>query len=104
MKFAGVRMKILLVKYVCKEGQREAFYKAIKENKIDELSRKDKGNLKYDYSYSTEESNVLVLNEVWESDEDAQLHMETKHFEKLGALKAKFVDEVKIEKYKAEIF
>ena len=97
-------MKILYVKYVCKDGKREAFYNAIKENKIDELSRKDKGNLKYDYSYSTEENNVLVLNEVWESDEDAQLHMKTKHFEKLGELKAEFVVEVKIEKYRAEIF
>lgn len=104
MKFVGVRMKILLVKYVCKEGLREAFFKAIKENQIDVLSRQDKGNLKYDYSYSAEEKNVLVLNEVWESDVDAQAHMEARHFAKLGELKAKFVDEVKIEKYKAEIF
>ncbi len=95
-------MKVLFVKYICREGQRAAFFKAIKKNQIDVLSQSEKGNIRYEYSYSAEDKNVLILNEVWKDDDSLKAHGGSAHLKKLRELKAEYVDEVKIEKYKAE--
>lgn len=94
-------MIIVLVKYNCKPNCREAFLNALKENSIDTISKGEPGNFKYEYSYSTEDSDVLFLTEIWESAEALKLHGEAEHFKKLGGLKNAYVESAEIKKFEA---
>ncbi len=94
-------MFILLVKYKCKQGLRENFYKAIKDNKIDDLSRYEEGNIRYEYSFGVEDDE-LVLTEVWQDGDAIETHKNSAHFAKIGELKEKYVENTEIVKYSAE--
>lgn len=94
-------MFILLVKYKCKPGCRDAYLDAIRNAGIDELSKSEEGNIRYEYSFGLEED-VLILTEVWKDAEAIEIHKNSEHFGKLGELKAEFVDYTEIIKYSAE--
>ena len=55
---AIVNMFVLLVRYKCKQGCRDRYYKAIKENHIDELSQAEEGCIRYEYSFSVAEDEL----------------------------------------------
>ena len=95
-------MIIVLVKYNCKEGNRDSFLGAIKERGIDVLCQKENGNIKYEYSFSTEDSDVLFLTEIWENIDVLNAHWQTEHFKTLGELKDTYVDSTEIQKFEAE--
>lgn len=82
-------MKIYVTyKFLTKED-RDAFYKAIKENHIQELSLSDEGCLKY--SYTPKDDTVLFLNEEWAS-QDLQLkHLTQPHMDLLKELKNQYL-------------
>lgn len=75
----------------------EGFYREIRELGIDVLSRKEDGNICYEYYWPTERENELFLLEKWKSKEAQQLHSQQAHFKKLGELKAKYSVETKLE-------
>ena len=81
-------MKIYVTyKFLIKED-RDAFYKAIKENQIQELSLSDEGCLKY--SYTPKDDTVLFLKEEWAS-QDLQLkHLTQPHMDLLKELKKQY--------------
>ncbi len=79
------------VTYECKPGMREAFYKAIRENEIDEKCRKENGNVRYEFFYSIELPDRMFLVEAWESPEASAAHRETAHYFKLQELKKEYV-------------
>lgn len=95
-------MIILHVKYNCKPDCREAFLNAIKENRLDEASRNESGNLKYDYSFDAEDKNALILTELWKDKDAVAFHNGTEHFKKLGEMKAEYVESVEIQRFEAE--
>lgn len=95
-------MIIVLVKYVCKPGKREAFLKAIQERGLDAKSRAEVGNGKYEYSFSTTDPDVLFLTEFWQDKEVLATHGQMPHFKALGELKQQFVDAVEILRYEAQ--
>ena len=97
-------MLIINVKYTCKSGSRDAFLNAIKENKVGELSRAEKGNVKYEYSCSVLDENVVILNELWESPDFIPAHRDTEHFKKLTAFKDEFVEKAEITRFLGEPF
>ena len=47
----------------------EGFYKEIREIGIDILSRKEDGNVRYEYYWPAEHENQLFLLEIWETKE-----------------------------------
>lgn len=87
--------------YTVIDGKREEFYKAIKEEKIAELSRAEEGNLKYEYYLSTEDYNKLLLIEVWKDKSSQEIHKESSHYKKLQLIKSKYVLDTLIEIYQA---
>ena len=95
-------MIIVLVKYNCKAGNRDSFLGAIKERGIDKLCQDENGNVKYEYSFSAEDSDVLFLTEIWENIDVLNIHSQTEHFKKLGELKDTYVDSTEIKKFQAE--
>ena len=90
-------MIILNVIYSCKSGQRAAFLDAIKAEGLDDASRNEGGNSKYDYYASTKDPDELLLIEHWQ-DEDAL----KPHFKRLGQLKEEFVENTEIGKYSTQ--
>lgn len=81
------------VHYFVKEGKRADFYRAILEQGIADGARAEDGNEKYDYYFSPDNENELVLLELWRSAEAVQAHMETPHYKALGELKKEYVTE-----------
>ena len=91
-------MLTLYVTYHCKTGQRDAFYRALCELGVSEGSRAERGNLRYDYYFSAEQEDDLLLIESW-TDQDCQSeHSKTERFQRLQELKARFCEQVEIDR------
>ena len=90
------------VHYYLKDGKREEFYRTIMERGIAAASRAEKGNEKYDYFYSPDNKNELLLIELWASEEVLKQHWETEHFKALGELKKEYVADAVISRYEVE--
>ena len=93
--FERKNMVILLVRYKCKTGCRDMFYEAIKNNYIDEMSRSENGNIRYEYAYGIVEDE-LILTEIWKNENAFELHKNMDHFKRLGDIKKEFVEETEI--------
>ena len=100
------------VHYYLKDGKREEFYRTLMESGIAAASRAEKGNEKYDYFYSPDNKNELLLIEnfdemyrellqedSWLLEEVLKQHWETEHFKALGDLKKKYVVDTVISRY-----
>ena len=88
------------VHYFVKAGMRQAFYDAIMQSGIAAASRAEAGNEKYDYYFDPENENELLLLEIWRDAEAVRLHGETPHFKALAALKAEYVTETVIRRFR----
>lgn len=92
------------VHYYVKDGMRGDFYRAILEQGIADAARAEEGNEKYDYYFSPDNENELVLLEIWSSAEAVQFHMQTPHYQALGELKKDYVNETVFRRFEiAEI-
>ncbi len=90
-------MKIFVeVHYYVKEGKREEFYNEVISRGIADSSRAEVGNEKYEYYFSPENENELLLLEIWSSPEAVKLHGQMEHYKALGELKAEYVTDAKI--------
>lgn len=86
------------VKYILKQGQRDAFYNAIVEQGIDVAAENEDGNIKYDFDIPVDERDVLYLHEMWKDAEALTLHGQMEHYKALALLKEKYVLDTIIEK------
>ena len=93
-------MIILNVTYKCMPCMREKFLEAIKAEGIDEASRNEAGNLKYDYYFAEADCDELLLVENWADEEALRIHHDEPHFKRLSELKEGFVKETIKEEYK----
>ena len=80
---------------------REKFLETIMAEGLDEASRAEEGNIKYDYYIPTDGSSDLFLLEKWRDKEALSEHMQTPHLKRLAELKADYVNETIIERYEA---
>ena len=96
-------MILIIVKYNCKSGCREAFLKNIEEQGIDEKCRAEEGNIQYAYSFDPHDSDVMYLTELWRDDEALSNHGKMEHMKALGAIKALYVDSTEVKKYQASV-
>ena len=92
-------MLILHVTFHCRAGGRDAYFAALQEAKIGELSRADEGNIKYDYYYSTADPDEILLVEKWENEELLKKHLAQPHLVKSGELKKQYGVESVLEKF-----
>lgn len=87
------------VRYIIKEGMRDHFYNALLEEGIISDSKKEPGNIKYDYYYPLDCDRSLCLMEMWTNEHAVMLHSHTSHYERLQALKKQYVEKVQIHRY-----
>ena len=93
---------ILYVKYHAKPGCRESFERQVVEEGILTLIREEKGCLAYDYYFSAQDADELLLIERWESAAHQRVHMEQPHMARLKAIKEQFVDSTAVGKVHLE--
>ena len=83
----------LFVKYTAKPGMRESFVRTLVEKGIVTAIRGENGCLCYDYYFSAQDENVVLLIEKWESEEHQRIHMTQPHMTELMAIKEEMVAE-----------
>ena len=93
---------ILYVGYHAKPGCRESFVRQVVEEGILTLIREEKGCLAYDYYFSAQDADELLLIERWESAAHQRVHMEQPHMARLKAIKEQFVDSTAVGKVRLE--
>lgn len=82
---------ILYVRYQAKDGCREAFVREIVETGILTLIREEAGCLAYDYYFSAQDENEVLLIERWESAAHQRVHMEQPHMARLREIKETYI-------------
>lgn len=90
----------LFVTYVAKDkASIQSFYEAVKEEGIIAASQKEEGNIRFDYYFSAERENELLLLENWKDREAQVYHDNLPHMDNLDAIKAKYGIETSIEEF-----
>ncbi len=92
-------MFTIYVKFECYEGKREAFVEKVREQGILAAIRAEEGCHRYDYYFSAENANELLLLEAWETKKHQEVHMTQPHMEKLRALNAEHIASAKLGEY-----
>ncbi|MBQ0037694.1 MAG: antibiotic biosynthesis monooxygenase [Clostridiales bacterium] len=81
----------LFVKYTAKPGMRERFVRTLVEKGIVTAIRNEAGCICYDYYFSAQDENVVLLVEKWESAEHQRVHMTQPHMAEVKTVKEQFV-------------
>ena len=89
---------ILYVRYTAKPGCRESFVRDIVEAGILTQIRQEDGCLAYDYYFSAQDENELLLIERWQSAGHQRVHMQQPHMTRLRELKAQYIDDTEVGK------
>ena len=92
-------MEILNVIYKCRPGMRGEFLETIKAEGLDEASRAEAGNRRYDFYFADADPDELFLLEYWSDAEAVRIHNNQPHFRRFGELKAEYVLETVLERY-----
>ncbi len=87
---------ILYVYYTAKPGCREQFVREIVRRGILTAIRNEEGCLAYDYYFSAQDENVILLVEKWASAAHQRVHMEQPHMAELKTIKEQFVDDTRV--------
>lgn len=97
-----IEMYTIYVKFECQPNQREAFVQKVREEGILAAIRAEDGCHRYDYYFSEENENELLLLEAWESKEHQQVHMTQPHMAKLRELNAEHIVSVSLGEYECK--
>ena len=92
----------LLVTYTAKSGCREQFVRDIVTQGVLTAIRAEEGCLLYDYYFSAQDENVVLLMERWESEAHQRTHMTQPHMADLRAIKNQYIDSVRLVKVQEE--
>ncbi len=92
----------LHVNYTAKPGCREQFVRQIVSRGILSAIRAEDGCRKYDYYFSAQDENEVLLVERWESEAQQRIHMTQPHMADLRALKEEYIASVTLVKVQEE--
>jgi quinol monooxygenase YgiN len=88
--------QLMLVTYTVKPGLRSVFHQIILDEKLQEASRNEPGNIAYDYFLSVDNPDELLLVEKWTDMKSLDEHRLLPHFLRLQALKSDYIKEVSV--------
>ncbi len=92
-------MLILHVTFLAKPGEREIFVKEVLDAGIAKASEAENGNYYYDFFFSAENEDEVMLLEKWENQEVLDVHSQQSHYTALGEIKNKYILKTTIDKY-----
>lgn len=74
----------------CDGDTARRFYEEVKAAGIIDATRSEEGNLLYEYYFSSERENEILLLEKWKDKESQRYHDGLPHIAKLGEIKKKY--------------
>ena len=86
----------LFVTYIAKPDCREQFVREVIQNRILQDIRAEKGCLQYEYFFSVDDVNKILISEEWDTAADQKLHCTQPHMDKLREIKSKYIADIKI--------
>lgn len=86
----------LYVVYHAKPGGREMFVRTLVEQGVLTAIRNEPGCLAYDYYFSAQDENEVLLIERWETAAHQRVHMEQPHMARLREIKDKYIAATKL--------
>lgn len=92
----------LLVTYTAKPGCREQFVREVVTQGVLDAVRAEDGCRQYEYFFSVENENVVLLRECWESEAHLRTHIAQPHMATLSAIKKQYVEAVTLVKVQEE--
>ena len=92
----------LHVTYTAKSGCRESFVRKIVTQGILTAIRNEEGCLAYDYYFSAQDENVVLLIERWESEAHLRVHLTQPHMADLRKIKEEFVENTRLVRVQEE--
>lgn len=92
----------LYVVYHAKPGGRELFVRTLVEQGVLTAIRNEPGCLAYDYYFSAQDENELLLIERWESAAHQRVHMEQPHMARLREIKEKYIADTRLGRVRLE--
>ena len=92
----------LHVTYTAKPGCREQFVRKIVTAGILTEIRNEAGCLGYDYYFSAQDENVVLLIERWESEAHVRVHMTQPHMAQLRKIKEEYIETTHLMKVQEE--
>ena len=92
----------LYVVYTAKPGCRETFVRQIVMEGIADTIRREEGCIRYDYYFSAQDENELLLIERWESAAHQRVHMEQPHMARLREIKEKYIADTRLGRVRLE--
>ena len=92
----------LHVTYTAKPGCREQFVRRIVTQGILTAIRNEAGCLAYDYYFSAQDENTVLLVERWESEAHQRIHMQQPHMAALRKIREDCIDAVRLVKVQEE--
>ncbi len=92
----------LHVTYTAKPGCREAFVRKIVTKGILTAIRAEDGCLAYDYYFSAQDENVVLLVERWESEAHLRVHLTQPHMAQLRKIKEEFIETTRLVRVQEE--
>lgn len=85
-------MLTLYVRYFAKPGCREEFVRTLVREGIVAAIRDEQGCRMYDYYFSAQNEDEVLLVEQWDGEPFQRIHMQQPHMARLRELKAQFID------------
>ena len=86
----------LLVTYLAKPNCREQFVREVIQNGILQEIRNEKGCIQYEYLFSVDNVNKVLIAEEWETPQDQKLHCTQPHMDILREIKSKYIVDTQI--------
>lgn len=91
-------MLLLLVKYTAKPGGGEKFVREITASGILNTARAEDGCEGYDYYFSAENPDTVLLIEKWVSPEQQEARLQSAHMAELMRIKERYISGTSVEK------
>ena len=92
----------IYVVFKCVPGKREEYIEKMKAAGIIDAVRGEDGCYRYDFYYSEEDADEILLIEEWESKNHQQVHLTQPHMKKLGEIKPDHVISAQIGEFEVK--
>lgn len=92
-------MVLLCVSIKAREGQGEAYLRAVRERGLHEKTLMEPGCRQYDFFRSEEDPDLALLVEKWESEEAFQGHLQGENLKVFAELQKAYIADMKADRY-----
>ena len=92
----------LYVVYTAKPGCRGTFVRQIVMEGIADTIRREEGCIRYDYYFSAQQEDKILLVEQWQTQAHQRIHLQQPHMARLRELKEQYVSDTRLSRVTLE--